>query len=77
MLERSTIHFPKDARVLINTAYRINELSIVGELIEEAVIPAENVIAIRDLPPNWSRQFVLSVKNHGYRFFSERIFLIQ
>lgn len=48
MLERYSAQLPQDARALINNAYRIDELTIVTELIKQAELDNEQLIAIRN-----------------------------
>ncbi|MDP1604220.1 MAG: bifunctional proline dehydrogenase/L-glutamate gamma-semialdehyde dehydrogenase PutA [Legionella sp.] len=49
MLERGVISLPEGARALINNALRVNELSILSELIEEAELSEEQVASIRKI----------------------------
>ena len=48
MLERFSAQFPEATRALINKAYRIDELTIMTELIQHAALDSEKVIAIRN-----------------------------
>jgi RHH-type transcriptional regulator, proline utilization regulon repressor / proline dehydrogenase / delta 1-pyrroline-5-carboxylate dehydrogenase len=49
MLEQGVIPIPEGARALINDAYRINELSMMSMLLEEAALPEEQVASIRKI----------------------------
>lgn len=48
MLERFSAQYPQGARALINKAYRIDELTIMTELIQHAALDNERAIAIRN-----------------------------
>ncbi|STX42111.1 bifunctional PutA protein [Legionella donaldsonii] len=48
MLERYSAQFPQGTRAQINKAYRIDELTLMTELIEKAALSSEQVVAIRN-----------------------------
>lgn len=48
MLERHSIQLPQGLRALINQAYRIDELTLMTELIEKAILDNKQVNDIRN-----------------------------
>jgi RHH-type proline utilization regulon transcriptional repressor/proline dehydrogenase/delta 1-pyrroline-5-carboxylate dehydrogenase len=48
MLERYSMQPPQGLRAVINDAYRMDELTLVTELLEKAALSSQQVIAIRD-----------------------------
>ncbi len=48
MLERYSAQFPQGTRAQINKAYRIDELTLMTELIEKAALSSEQIVAIRN-----------------------------
>ncbi|WP_419420572.1 bifunctional proline dehydrogenase/L-glutamate gamma-semialdehyde dehydrogenase PutA [Legionella sp. D16C41] len=52
MLERSSTYLPQESRTLINKAYRMNEQTLVNELIKNATLSPQMVQVIQNLATN-------------------------
>lgn len=47
MLEKQSIHLPEGLRAAINKAYRMDELSLITELSEQAALDPQQMMAIK------------------------------